>query len=125
MTEEPLPVSVGEKWLDKWNSFKIQRTQFIVTNLVASIAIKASTAALNQSAGMLTDVQQGFAALTVLFIAAVVICVAIYNFGGHLNDVGWTKWLAVLTIVPLVNVIFGLILVFKPSATPPIAAVSA
>ena len=76
--------------------------------------------------GILTAVSGGFDSATLqvaqfvpmaayLLISAMTIIFMIKR----LHDLNWTGWISVLTIVPIINLILGLILVFAPGTSGP------
>ena len=61
----------------------------------------------------------GWVALASLVIDVAVISISIIFIIKRLHDLDWTGWLSLLTFVPLVNIIFGLVLLFAPGTAGP------
>ena len=78
---------------------------------VLSGIIGAISGDANTTAGVIAVVSM------VAYIA--VLAVTIIFMIKRLHDLNWSGWLSLLTVIPLVNVIFGLILLFAPGNAGP------
>ncbi|UFH49845.1 DUF805 domain-containing protein [Pseudomonas sp. KNUC1026] len=90
---------------------RIGRLRYFVWSFVATAALFAFVlvgALLN----LFVSAWLGVPITLVADIAMVVLIVIIA--GQRVHDLGWSAWTLLLMIIPLVNVIFGLVLVFMP-----------
>lgn len=61
----------------------------------------------------------GVMAIVSMVAYIVVMAATIIFMIKRLHDLNWTGWLSLLTLVPLVNILFGLILIFAPGNAEP------
>jgi uncharacterized membrane protein YhaH (DUF805 family) len=92
----------------------ISRTYYLLWNVVAWALILglAFTIDLTKS----THVGQFWLPERVL-VVALFIAVTFLALYRRLQNVGWSRWLAVLYVIPPIGVILGLVLLFVPSKT--------
>jgi uncharacterized membrane protein YhaH (DUF805 family) len=93
---------------------RIGRLRYLAYGFVLWLVVAVASAVLGVVLGLL-GWESGLTAAPAVAVVLVFLSLVILTIQ-RCHDVNWTGWLALLLLLPLVNVVFGLLMVFVPGS---------